>query len=146
MRGFELFAAAKVYGYLKTGMPILGILPQDETKKLLRHLGVSTLADVDSESEIVAAVCTLLEAWDKGNLSSLSPKQSACQAYSAEQQTGELARALSGTRTAEPFIPGSHDVPGSLATRISEIANQFKQACRRPPSRFERQSDVQHTN
>ena len=146
MRGFELFAAAKVYGYLKTGMPILGILPQDETKTLLRHLGVPTVADVDSESEIIAAVCTLVEAWDKRNLSSLSPKRSACQIYSAEQQTGELARALSGTPTAEPFIPGSRDIPGSLETRISEIADQFKQTCRRPPGRFERQSDVQHIN
>ena len=33
MNGYELFAAAKLFGYLKAGRPIIGVLPQDETNK-----------------------------------------------------------------------------------------------------------------
>ena len=46
MKGYELFAGAKLFGYLKAGRPIVGILPEDETKNILRRLGVSTLASL----------------------------------------------------------------------------------------------------
>src|SRR5207253_9264004 len=34
MKGYELFAAAKLFGYLKAGRPIVGILPSDEAKQI----------------------------------------------------------------------------------------------------------------
>ena len=33
MKGYELFAGAKLFGYLKAGRPIIGILPPDEQEK-----------------------------------------------------------------------------------------------------------------
>src|SRR5438445_276030 len=79
MRGYELFAGAKLFGYLKAGRPIVGVLPDDQTKKVLLQLGVTTVADVDSQSEIVALLRRVLEAWSQGKLSSLVPQRAACE-------------------------------------------------------------------
>ncbi len=87
MKGYELFAGAKLFGYLKAGRPIVGVLPPDETKKILHRVGVSTVADDNSPSEITAVFRQLLDAWSGGTLSSLIPNRVACQAYSAEWQT-----------------------------------------------------------
>ncbi len=127
MRGYELFAGAKLFGYLKAGMPIIGILPNDETKKVLLRVGVSTVADVDSQSEIVAVLRRLLDAWSQGKLFSLLPKPSACQTYSAERQTQDLARALQGTPALVPFQPGSAEIPASLRFEINKRAREFEQ-------------------
>ena len=56
MNGYELFAAAKLFGYLKAGRPIIGVLPADETKKILHRVSVRTVADVDSLSEITTVL------------------------------------------------------------------------------------------
>jgi hypothetical protein len=118
IRGYELLAGAKLYSYLKAGRPIVGVLPPDETKNILHHVGVSTVADVDSPSEIVAVVGKVLDAWSTGTLSSLLPNRSACEAYSAERQIAALVRALEGVPAAEPFIPGSVEIPPSLRGEI----------------------------
>src|SRR5207253_9431267 len=96
MKGYELFAAAKLFGYLKAGRPILGVVPSDETSKVLRRVGVSTVADADSPSDITAILRRLLDAWRKRNLHSLLPDPAACEAYSAPRQTVALVRALEG--------------------------------------------------
>jgi hypothetical protein len=117
-RGHELLAGAKLYGYLKTGRPIIGVLPLDETKKTLQRVGVSTIADVDSPSEIVAVLRQLLDAWSTGTLSSLVPDRAACDVYSAARQTEALVCALEGESAAEPFVPGSVEIPLSLRGEI----------------------------
>jgi hypothetical protein len=127
MRGYELFAPAKLFGYLKTGIPIVGVLPDDETKKILLRVGVTTVADVDSQSQIAALLRRLLEAWSQGTLSSLVPNRTACEVYSAERQSEELVRALLGTPALEPFVPGSVEVPGSLRSEVSKIAGELEQ-------------------
>jgi hypothetical protein len=127
MRGYELFAGAKLFGYLKTGMPIIGVVPADETKKVLLRVGVTTVADVDSRSEIVAVLCTLHEAWSQGKLSSLVPNRTACEVYSAERQTQELIRAFEGAPALEPFVAGSVEIPPSLTSEISNRARKFEQ-------------------
>ena len=68
MKGYELFAGAKLFGYLKAGRPIVGVLPPDETKKVLHRVGVRTVADVDSVPEITAVLCHVLEKWSTGTL------------------------------------------------------------------------------
>jgi hypothetical protein len=118
MKGYELFASAKLFGYLKVGRPIVGVLPPDETKKILQRVGVSTVADVNSQSEIVAVFRRLLDAWSAGTLSSLIPNRDACEAYSAERQTAALVRALEGVPAAPPFVPGSVEIPPSLRGEI----------------------------
>ena len=117
-RGYELFASAKLFGYIKIGKPILGVLPQDESKKILHRVGVSTVADVDSLAEIVAVIQHVVDLWTDGILSSLLPDREKCQAYSAEQQVLTLVRALEGTPPLQPFVPGSVDVPQSLQEYI----------------------------
>ena len=48
MKGYELFAGAKLFGYLKAGRPILGVVPPDETTRILHRVGVTTVADANS--------------------------------------------------------------------------------------------------
>jgi hypothetical protein len=118
-RGYELLAGAKLFDYLKAGLPIVGILPPDETKKTLLRVGVSTVANVDSASEIIAVLRQLLDAWSTQTLSSLVPNRATCEAYSAERQTAALVRALEGVPAAEPFVPGSVDIPSSLRGKLA---------------------------
>ena len=118
MRGYELFAAAKLFGYLKAGRPIIGILPNDEARKILLHVGVSTIADVDSVPEIVAVLRHLLQSWRTGQLRALVPDPNACQDYSAELQVDNLVRALDGEPASYAFIPGRVDIPASLREAV----------------------------
>jgi len=120
MRGYELFAGAKVFGYLQAGRPIVGILPPDETKKVLQRVGAPTVADVDAPSEIVAVFQQLLDAWSAGTLATFLPDRTACAVYSAEQQTAALVRALAREPAAEPFVPGSVEIPPSLRGEIGD--------------------------
>ncbi len=114
MRGYELFAAAKLFGYLKAGRPIVGVLPQDEAKKVLVKVGVTTVADVNFTAEIIAVLRKLLYKWAQGQLASLSPNVDACREYSAEHQTESLICALEGRPAAHPFTPGRVEIPVSL--------------------------------
>jgi hypothetical protein len=118
MRGHELLAGAKLFGYLQLGKPIIGVLPVCEARKVLERVGVSTIADVDSVTEITAVFQQLLHAWAKGTLSYFSPDRNGCQAYSAERQTAALVRVLEGLPPAESFVPGSIEVPASLRDEI----------------------------
>jgi glycosyltransferase involved in cell wall biosynthesis len=128
MKGHELFAGAKLFSYLKAGQPIVGVLPPDETTKILHRVGVSTVADGNSPAEIVAVFQQLLDAWSGGTLSSLIPDRAACQAYSAERQTAALVCALEGKPAAEPFVPHSVEIPPSLRGDIG--AASWADACR----------------
>lgn len=114
MKGYELFAGAKLFGYLKGGRPIIGVLPRDETKQVLMRVGVQTIADVDSVSEIVMVFQRLLTTWSSRSLESLAPDRKACEAYSSERQTDILIRALEGIPSEKPFIPGAQSIPPSL--------------------------------
>jgi glycosyltransferase involved in cell wall biosynthesis len=118
-KGYELFAPAKLFGYLKAGRPIVGVLPSDEAKKILHRVGVSTVANVDSVTEIDAVLRRLLRAWAEGKLASLIPDPYACQAYSAERQTIALVAALEGIPPSNPFVPGQTEIPISLRDEIS---------------------------
>jgi hypothetical protein len=118
MKGYELFAAAKLFGYLKAGRPIVGVLPLDETRKILLRVGARTVADVDSVSEIAEVLGQVIDNWSAGTLALLVPDKKACEAYSSEQQTARLVRALEGLPAEEPFVPGSYDIPPSLRETI----------------------------
>jgi len=118
MPGFELFAAAKLFGYLKAGRPILGVLPHDEARKILDRVGVSTVASVDSVPEIVALLRKVVEGWAQGRLSSLIPDPHACRMFSAERQTEDLVCALNGNPPDHLFVPGRAEIPASLKDEI----------------------------
>lgn len=114
IKGYELFAGAKLFEYLKARRPIFAVLPQDETRKILQRVGVSTVADVDSPSEIGSILLKLCDAWSRGDLHSFLPDPVKCEFYSAERQTEALVRALNGTPATEPFVLGSAEIPPSL--------------------------------
>jgi len=118
IKGHELFAGAKLFSYLKARRPIFGVLPQDETKKILERVGVLTVANVDSPAEIVAILHQLWDAWSEGNLRSFLPDSAKCELYSAEHQTEALVRALDGLSAEKPFVPGSVEIPQSLREEI----------------------------
>src|SRR5262249_34436754 len=109
---------SKIFGYLKAGRPIIGILLQDEQSRILRSVGVSTLADAGSVDEIVGVFKCLLDAWSAGKLDSLLPNRAACAMYSAEPQTRAVVRALEGLPAEKPFCPGANAVPPSLKDLI----------------------------
>ena len=118
MRGYELFASAKLFGYLKTGKPIFGVLPQDESQKILHRTGISTIADFDSPSAIISVIQRVIDAWEAGTLSSLVPDRQMCETYDVEQQVFTLIRALDGISPVDPFVPGAVDPPPSLQEYI----------------------------
>jgi glycosyltransferase involved in cell wall biosynthesis len=118
MRGHELLAGAKLFGYLKSGKPIIAVLPRCEARNILQRVGVTTIADADSVSEIVTILRRLFEAWTKDALPQLAPIAAACEAYSAERQTAALVRVFDGLPPAESFVLGSVDVPASLRKEI----------------------------
>ena len=126
MRGYELFAAAKLFGYLKTGMPIIGVVPPDETRNVLVRTGIRTVADVESPLEVAAVLTKVIDAWSQNKLSSLVSDQDKCELYSSERQSPELVRALEGTPALEPFVPGSAEIPLSLRPEISSRAHGFE--------------------
>jgi glycosyl transferase family 4 len=119
MKGYEL-CGSKVFSYLKAGRPIIGILPQDEMRDVLHRVGVRTIADIDSPSEITTVFRQVLEAWHEGILSSFVPDRKSCEVYSAKQQTMALVRALEGAPPVEPFVPGSVEIPPSLQGDIGK--------------------------
>jgi hypothetical protein len=128
MRGHELLAGAKLFGYLKSGKPIIAVLPRCEARNILQRVGVTTIADADSVSEIVTILRRLFEAWTKDALPQLAPIAAACEAYSAERQTAALVRVFDGLPPAESFVLGSVDVPASLRKEIGETGWQTSDA------------------
>jgi len=119
------FGGSKIFSYLKAGRPIVGVLPRDENSRILRSVGVTTVADVGSVPEIVDVFRRLVNAWSEGNLKSLLPDLSACRAYSAERQTEALVRALEGAPALDPFIPGASAVAPSLVEQIGRFEATF---------------------
>jgi hypothetical protein len=116
-QGYEL-CGSKVFGYLRAGRPIVGILPADESRKVLERVGVSTLADIDSPREIVAVLRQVLAAWSANRLPALLPDPDRCAVYEATNQTRALVQALEGRPALTPFHPGSVEMPDSLKGKI----------------------------
>lgn len=119
-KGHELVAGAKLFGYFKNRKPIIGVLPRDETEEILARVGVETIADANSVSEIVSVLQKVHTAWSEGQLSSLLPNAQACAGYASEPQTLALIRALEGHTPEEPFVPGKVTVPLSLRETIED--------------------------
>jgi len=116
------FGGSKIFGYLKSGRPIVGVLPKDENTRILRSVGVSTIADASSLTQIIEVFRRLVNAWSKNELSTLVPDRAACEKYSATRQTQALVRALEGSEALDPFIPGESDPAGSLEKLVSQWA------------------------
>lgn len=95
-KGHELVAGAKLFGYLQAGRPIIGIVPHDETRRVLGHVGSPFIADADSPVEVAAVFEKVIEAWSNRTLERFVPNRTACEAYSASRQISDLIAALTG--------------------------------------------------
>jgi hypothetical protein len=115
----ELVAGAKLFGYLQAGRPIIGIVPRDETHRILGHIGSSLIADADSPGEVVTVLKKVLEAWSNGTLERFVPNRAACEAYSSDRQISDLITALNGA-SPEKFVTG--EMPTSRPCLQSEVA------------------------
>lgn len=95
-KGHELVAGAKLFGYLQAGRPIIGIVPHDETRRILSQVGNLLIADAEAPGEVCAIFEKVLDAWSNRTLESLVPNRAACEAYSSHQQISDLIVALNG--------------------------------------------------
>ncbi len=95
-RGHELVAGAKLFGYLQAGRPIIGVVPLDETRRILQQVGNSMIADVDAPEEVANVFEGLLEAWSNRTLDQFVPNRVACEVYSSSRQLSALIAALEG--------------------------------------------------
>jgi glycosyltransferase involved in cell wall biosynthesis len=118
-RGYE-FCGSKVFNYLQAGRPILGVLPNDETARILRLVGVATIGDIESPAQIVDVLRRVVHAWRQDQLQTLLPERDAVSVYSAQRQTAALVCALEGARPVEPFVPGSAAIPPSLSAVVND--------------------------
>lgn len=94
--GHELVAGAKLFGYLQAGRPIIGIVPYDETRRILQKVESPLIADADRPNEVVDMLNIVLDAWSNGALEGLVPNRFACEGYSSSQQISNLIDALNG--------------------------------------------------
>lgn len=102
-KGHELVAGAKLFGYLQAARPIIGVVPNDETRRILRHVGSSIIADVDDPVGVMVAFENILEAWSQGALERLVPNRAVCETYSSQCQVNALVQALEGVPRSELF-------------------------------------------
>ncbi len=117
-KGHELVAGAKLFGYLQAGRPIIGIVPGDETRRILGQVGNSMIADADSPSEVVAVFEKVLEAWSNSTLESLVPNRGACEAYSSSRQISSLVAALDGAPPEKVLTVESAILPSRLQSEL----------------------------
>jgi glycosyltransferase involved in cell wall biosynthesis len=117
-KGHELLAGAKLFAYLRAGKPILGVVPRGEADRILREVGVTTVADAGSVEAIERALDDVFRHWSEGTLAALAPDKASCRRYSGRAQASALARALEGWRPLERFVPGANDVAPSLRSEF----------------------------
>jgi hypothetical protein len=101
--GHELVAGAKLFGYLQAGRPIVGIVPSDETRRILQQVGSELIAGVEDPEEIADMFEVLLKAWSNRTLDQLIPNRVACEAYSSSKQVSTLITALDGRPRADQW-------------------------------------------
>lgn len=102
-KGHDLVAGAKLFGYLQAGRPIIGVLPQDETRRILHKVGRPLVADADSSHEVVAILRTVVDAWSNSALESFVPDPAACDVFSSKRQIEALLCALGGIPRSKLF-------------------------------------------
>lgn len=96
VKGHELVAGAKLFGYLQARRPIIGVLPYDETRNVLINVGVQTIADVEFPEEIATVFNQVIKGWLDGRLEILLPDPLKCEIYSIKRQRDALIEALEG--------------------------------------------------
>jgi len=117
-KGHELVAGAKLFGYLQAGRPIIGVVPRDETRRILARVGCSTIADADSPENVAAVFQTVIDAWSNRVLDSLVPDRTACEAYSSSRQITAFVAALVGAPPDKVLTGDSASFPSRLQSEL----------------------------
>ncbi|MEO6112313.1 MAG: hypothetical protein ABIQ24_10880, partial [Nitrospiraceae bacterium] len=117
-KGHELVAGAKLFGYLQAGRPIIGIVPRDETRRILDEVGSPMIADADAPAEVVSVFEKVLNAWSSRTLENLVPNRAACEAYSSSRQISALIAALDGTSPQNVLTAEAVISPPSLQSEL----------------------------
>lgn len=101
--GHQLVAGAKLFGYLQAGRPIIGVVPHDETRRILKEVGNCVIADADAPEEVTAGFEKVLTAWSSKTLETLVPSKVACEAYSSNRQIRKLVEILDAVANKPEF-------------------------------------------
>jgi glycosyltransferase involved in cell wall biosynthesis len=117
-KGHELVAGAKLFGYLQAGRPIIGVVPRDETRRILEQVGCSTIADADAPDEVVTVFEKMIDAWSNRVLESLVPDRTACEAYSSGRQISAFLAALVGASPEQVLSAESAVLPPSVQSEF----------------------------
>ena len=117
-KGHELVAGAKLFGYLQAGRPIIGVVPNDETRRILEQVGNSMIADADSPDEVLTVFERVIEAWSNRTLRRLVPNRTACESYSSDRQVSSLVAALIGAPPEKILRADSALLPPSLRSEL----------------------------
>lgn len=102
----EAHTPGKVFEYLASGRPILGVMPESEAARLIREYDAGQVVHPGDVQGIADALLNLYRAWENGALKSHPVCRPSLQQFERKHQTGTLARMfdaiLSGLRgTAE---------------------------------------------
>lgn len=88
-KGSGNFYTGKVFEYIRTGIPILGIVPRGAAAELLEETGTGLTADPEDGERVAAIVKKMYDDRFSG-AKSVSPSQEAVQKYSRECQAKQL--------------------------------------------------------
>lgn len=82
--------ASKIYEYMATGIPILGLVSEGDSKMLLERSGLATFAHPIDSNDIEAKVLCLYELWSKGQLK-VKPNYGFIKQFERKKMTKKLA-------------------------------------------------------
>ncbi|UVT19555.1 MAG: glycosyltransferase [Nitrospira sp.] len=119
VKGHELVAGAKLFGYLQAGRPIVGVLPHDETRRILCEVGNTLIADASNPEEVTAVFEKVVEAWASRTLDRFVPNRAACEAYSSGRQISNLIAALNGASPEKIVTVDASNMPLRLQSEVA---------------------------
>lgn len=119
-RGMELFVTSKIFHYWGMGRPVIGILPDDEARKVMLQAGSELVADVDSIKQIENILLKLYHAWEKQLLEKYIISAQKIQYYAEPNLSRALVDALECRIPKNPFQPGKTSVPQNLLETLKK--------------------------
>jgi glycosyltransferase involved in cell wall biosynthesis len=82
---------AKLFEYLRTGRPVLALVPEGATSEIMRDVGGGWVVDPADDSGLRDAIVTAYRAWSSTSLASLAVDQARLQKFSRERLAADLA-------------------------------------------------------
>lgn len=97
----EGFLPGKLFEYLATGVPVLGVGPVDgDAAEVLNKSGAGVMCDSDDEKRIRQALGGYYQDWKEGR--AFAPDRELVKQFSRKDLTGRLVRLLEASRSGDP--------------------------------------------